>query len=171
MITVMEITVVGEGEDELVLVSLLLLCSMSSLTERPHRGAPVGLEALDEADAVLLGRGFHGADVERFVVDRDILEVFEVLLLVLDLEVAGVFCLSRRHVDTGMLRLIVGRLGREPSKKRSSREGKAAARSYMQAADRETSLDTRQCANGNHVLQLACLLTRSGQTLLTEPVQ
>jgi hypothetical protein len=73
-----------------------------SLTERPHRGAPVGLEALNEADAVLLGRGFHGADVERFVMDRDILEVLEVLLLVFDPKVAGVFCLSRCHVDAGI---------------------------------------------------------------------
>jgi hypothetical protein len=106
---------------------------------------------LDEADAVLLGRGFHGADVERFVVEADILEVFEVLLLVLDPKVAGVFCLSRRHVDAGMLRL-----GREPSKEKSSREGKAGARSYMQAADHDTSLENRQSANKNHVLQLAC---------------
>jgi hypothetical protein len=52
---------------------------------------------LDEADAVLLGRGFHGAGVEHFVVEVDILEVFEVLILVFDPEVAGVFGLSRCH--------------------------------------------------------------------------
>ena len=57
------------------------------LTERPHRGTLVRFEALDEADTVLLRRGFHGAGVERFVVDVDIFEVLELLLGILDTEV------------------------------------------------------------------------------------
>jgi hypothetical protein len=61
---------------------------------------------LDETDAVLLGRGFHGAGVEHFVVEVDILEVFEVLILVFDPKVAGVLCLPRRHVEAGLLEVV-----------------------------------------------------------------
>lgn len=80
---------------------------MGSLTERPHRRTLVRLEALDEADAVLCGRGLHGADIEGLVVEVDIFEVFEVLLPVFDPEVTGVFGLSRCHVGVGVLRPIV----------------------------------------------------------------
>ena len=66
-----------------VLGSLVQLCV---LTERPHGGTLVCLEALYESDAVLLRRGLHGAGIERFVVDVDIFEVLEVLLGILDLE-------------------------------------------------------------------------------------
>jgi hypothetical protein len=96
---------VGEGELTHVVFFRSLL--IGSLTERPHRGFSVGLEALDETDTVLLSCGFHRADIEDLVVEADILEVFDVLILVFDPEVAGVFCLSRCHVDAEMLRLIV----------------------------------------------------------------
>jgi hypothetical protein len=46
---------------------------------------------------VLLRRGLHGAGIERFVVDVDILEVLEVLLIVLDVEVGLFIPLFGRH--------------------------------------------------------------------------
>jgi hypothetical protein len=88
--------------DELKQV-LVITVPMVSLTERPHRRALVGLEALDEAYTVLLGRGFHGAGVEHLVVEVDILEVFELLVFVFDPEVGGVFDLSRCHGGVGVL--------------------------------------------------------------------
>ena len=52
------------GEGELTHVVFFRSLLTGSLTERPHRGFSVGLEALDETDAVLLSCGFHGADVD-----------------------------------------------------------------------------------------------------------
>lgn len=68
-----------------------------ALTERPHCGFFVRLEALYEPDAVLLCRGLHSAGIERFVVDADILEMLEVLLRVLDVEIGLLVSLFGGH--------------------------------------------------------------------------
>jgi len=69
-----------------------------ALTKRPHGGTLIRLEALYEADAVLLRRGLHGAGVERFVVEINIFEMLEVLLLVLDPKVGLLVSLFGGHV-------------------------------------------------------------------------
>lgn len=126
---------VGEGELTHVVFFRSLLTG--SLTERPHRGFSVGLEALDETDAVLLSCGFHGADVEHFVVEADIFKVFDVLILIFDPKVAGVFCLSRCHVDVGMLDLVVSRESPEAKELAKRQSGELAL--IRAAADHDPS--------------------------------
>lgn len=69
------------------------------LTKRPHGGTLVRLEALYEADAVLLSCSFHGASIERFVMEVNIFEVLEVRLCVLDSKVALLISFLGSHGD------------------------------------------------------------------------
>ena len=100
-----------------------------ALTERPHCGFFVRLEALYEADAVLLCRSLHGAGIERFVVDVDILEMLEVLLGVLDMQV-------------GLLVLLLG--GHDGSQCIARRLAKAQRTSSSTAANHSHLCDPQQ---------------------------
>jgi len=107
------------GDDEPAHFFVPCVSAIGLLTERPHRRTLVCLEALDETDAVLLSRGFHSTGVEHLIVEADILKMFEVLVLVFDPKVAGVFRLSRSHVDASILDVVVVAPRESPVRRRA----------------------------------------------------